>query len=212
MLKHNYHIVTAFSRRENFEPLRKLLDQQPLQWHLLVDDPPAFQFEIKDWWIHRYPVPKIEPGWKMWRRCINHFAQQCPIAENDRYLILNDDGFYEPGFFEKIDAVDGDVLVCSMKRGDQTPPGCEPIRAHGTNTLEAKPENMHPGQVDVEQIVLSGILFKRINLIVRPDSDGYMVEQIVHDYGAVYLPGAYVWFNYLEPGRWNGVDVPGKQS
>ena len=198
-----YHLITPFSRPENFEDLKSRLAHLNLDWHLLLDDPCPFNLAIGEYWIHTYSIPKIEPPWKMWRRCINWFVQNGRIVDDDRYLILADDCAYEAGFFDKLEQAAGEVLIVSMKRGDHIPEGVDPIRAHGTDTLIAAPENMHMGAVSAEQIVLSGRLFKRINLIVNQAADGYMIEAMVHDFGAVYLPEAFVYFNWYEPGRWD---------
>jgi hypothetical protein len=198
-----YHIVTPFSRPENFNRLRDMLKPFDVDWHLLIDDPPTFELHYDETWIHKYLIPKTDPPWKMWRRCIQCFVEAPGIFDDDRYLILADDCFYEPDFFAKIDKHPGELVICSMKRGDNTPAGASPERAHGTDTLVAAPENMHPCGVSAEQIILSGKLFRRINLIVATASDGYMIEAMVNDHVAEYAPEAFVWFNYLEPGRWN---------
>lgn len=197
-----YHVVTPFSRPANYTPLKEMLRPMGVDWHILMDQHTTWELPNDEDWIKQYSFPKVEPAWKMWRQCINQFAWLPEIVDGDRYAILNDDDFYEPGFFEKIDAVDAEVIICSMKRGDAIPAGIEPFRAHGTDTLVGCQENMVPCRVSTEQIILSGRLFRKINLVLHQHCDGLMIEAMVNDFGAIYVPDAYVWFNYLEPGRW----------
>lgn len=205
-MNYRYHIVTPFSRPEHFDALTDHLRPLSVTWHLLVDLGCSFRLKL-EYWMRLYPVYPVTPPWLMWRKCINEFARHLdedPASpfEGDRFLMLSDDTIYEPGFLEKVDAASGEVLVVSLKRGDQIPPGTPAERAHGTNTLVAAPENMRPVHVDSQQIVLSGHLFRRINLPLHPHCDGMLIEQTVNDFGAKYLREAFVWFNYLEPGRW----------
>lgn len=197
-----YHLVTPFSRPENFDQLRDLLRPFDVEWHLLLDEPRSFELKYDEPWIHECHFPKPEGApWQIWRRHINRFCETQTIIDEDRYGILADDCAYEPDFFDKITAHPGDVVIASMKRGDNTPGTGE--RAHGTSTLVAAPENMHPCQVSAEQAIMCGRLFRRINLALLPASDGYMIEALVNDHGAEYAPEAFVWFNWLEDGRWN---------
>jgi hypothetical protein len=216
-MNHTYHIVTPFSRPQNFERLREMLRPHSVKWHLLMNDPPGFEVDLSEPWMSANYFQTVKPAWMMWRKCINRFAEMMDSvpghpADDDRYCILADDCAYEPEFFSKIDAIKGPVVIASLKRGHQIPPGTPPEFSHGTNTLVAAPENMHPFQVSAEQIVLPGRLFRRLNLILHPASDGYMIEAMVHDHGASYAPEAFVWFNYYEPGRWNGVALHQKRS
>jgi hypothetical protein len=205
LLSMKYHVVTPFSRPENFDRLQDMLRLSDVDWHLLIDDPPKFALHYEETWIRQYLIPKIEPPWAMWRRCILWFAESSEIVDDDRYLIMADDCCYEPNFFQKIDQHSGDVVICSMKRGDNIPPGVSIEKSHGTETLVASPGNMHPCQVSAEQIILSGRLFKQIQLPDQQNCDGMMIEKMAQDHPVVYVPDAFVWFNYLEPGRWNGI-------
>jgi hypothetical protein len=209
-MKYHYHIVTPFSRPEHFKTLADHLRPQVDWWHILLDDPLGFELAIEMDWMEVSRYPKIASGENMWRRCINRFAEQLDEGspfnmDNHRYLMLSDDTLYESGFFEKIDQHEGEVVIASLKRGDQIPPGTPSDRSHGTNTLIAAPEYMKPCSVDSQQLILSGRLFRRVYLPLIRACDGVLIESLVHDYGANYAPEAFVLFNRLEPGRWNEV-------
>jgi len=62
--------------------------------------------------------------------------------------------------------------------------------------------------VGLEQIILTG----RVAQIVRFENnvygDGMLAEELFKSKNNItYVPEAYVLFNYLEPGRWNNVQV-----
>lgn len=199
----NYHVITPFSRFENLKPLAGLLGACGVQWHLLLDETLPFRIHFTDCRIEPTYYPVSAPFWRMWRNSINSFITDGNIIPEDRYMILNDDDWYEPGFFQKIDAHKGKAIVCTMLRGHQTPPVSDPVRAHPTNPLIASPQNMHPGGVGIEQIILSGDLFATVRLADHPHADGMMIQAVYNAMPIDYAPEACVWFNYLEPGRWN---------
>ena len=206
-MKHTYHLVTPFSRPENFKALSDHLRPLGITWHLLLDDPRKFELELEPW-IREHHYQRPERDTMPWRFMVNRFARALDnnsdhLYDGDRFLLLSDDTFYEEGFFEKVDALDGDVIIVSAKRGDQIPPGTTAERMHDTNTLVAVPENMVPCQVDSQQIVMSGHIFRRINLVHHHACDGFMIQQIVLDHDTVYAPDVFILFNYLESGRWN---------
>lgn len=197
-----YHVVTVFSRWQNLRALRHMLRPFDVEWHLILDAGSLLRFDIFEPWIHVYEHPHAEPFWEMWRQSINFFAHNHVAHDDDRYLILNDDDFYEPDFFQKVDSHAGEVVICTLLRGDATPPTADPIQQHPTFPLFGAPENMAPCAVGIEQVVLSGRLFKTIDLPSHPHADGMMISQMVQRHGATYAPEANIWFNYLEPGRW----------
>jgi hypothetical protein len=123
-------------------------------------------------------------------------------VDDHRYAILNDDDAYEPGFWDKVRSCKEEVLIPSMMRGVRTPAGVSPERAHGTNTLVADPANMKVGHIGVEQLIVSGRILKNCRLPLTIAGDGEMICYIAATNPVTYIPDCYVWFNYLEPGRW----------
>lgn len=202
-----YHVITPFSRFENFAALRDMLrdqrtSEQDIHWHLILDDNPSVSLQTSDDWIHQNRFPTVRPVWEMWRLMITCMAHSPEVSDTDRYMILHDDDFYEPGFFKKIDAVAGNIVICSMKRGNAIPPGLEPHLQHPPVDLIARPESMAVCAVGAQQIVMSGSIFRVVNLPSEVYADGLMIVDLVKRFGASYAPDAFVWFNYLQPGRW----------
>lgn len=203
-MRHTYHVITPMVRIENLPALAAMLEPHKVIWHVLTDEgsPPADPQGHA--WIHPLVVPNTEV--KFYERCnhaINWFLENTPLVDADRYCILNDDDAYEPGFFEKIDKHAGDVIIASMERGDRTPSNVGVDRAHSTSKHWAKPENMKPGHVGVEQAIISGRIIKAVRIPLDIVGDGMMIEQLVKAHAATYSPEANVWFNYYEPGRWD---------
>lgn len=201
----NYHALTPFSRFQNLEKLIRLLEKMPVTWHVIFDEGLPFDIHFNQSWIQKSYCPRSEPFWSMWADALNRFISAGRIDPNGFYCILNDDDLYEPDFFHKIEQHTGEVIICSMKRGDHTPPGTLPERAHGTDTLEAKPENMVPGRVGAEQMIVSGRVFQTCGFSNSVCADGECIAKVCSQNGVDYAPEAFVWFNALEPGRWDSL-------
>ncbi len=204
MRKYKYHVITPLNRFENLNKLIEMLEPQQVIWHIITDDSrwrPPLPWEE---WIMGYVCHN--PETTFFTRCnwaINWFLDTYPPFPNDRYCILNDDDAYESGFFDKIDAHEGEVIIPSMERGYQIPKGVQAERAHGFHKLVAQPENMCIGGVGVEQIIVSGRLLRTARLPIHICGDGMMIEWFYKTHGAEFAPEANVWFNYFEPGRWD---------
>ena len=203
VMRHTYHVLTPLKRLENLERLIDMLQDKPVFWHPIFDEGLPFDVHFPHHWIQKGFCPRSAPFWSMWADSLNRFIHAGRLDADSRYLILNDDDFYEPDFFSKIDIVDGEVLICSMKRGQRIPPGVTPERAHGTDTLEAKPESMVVGRVGAEQMVAAGRVFERYGFNNSIAADGERIVRIIAENRVQYVPEAFVWFNYLEPGRWD---------
>lgn len=199
----DHHIITPLNRIQNFSKLVTLLEPQKIQWHV-ISDLGSTVVETDIPWVHSYVCPNVESTF--WGRCnyaINWFLNHHALRPNGMYSILNDDDAYMPGYFDKLREQSHPVIITSMQRGNKTPKDVIPERAHGTNTLVAAPENMKVGHVGVEQISVSGQILKNCRLPIHICGDGQMIEYIIATQSqVVYLPECYVWFNYLEPGRW----------
>lgn len=198
-----YHVITPFRRFENLQRMLAMLEPFNLEWNILLDKNLPFKVSVPGDWVKCFYLEPAQPFWRAWANHINKYIELAVIVPEDRYLILNDDDFYEPDFFSKIDKHSGEVIICSMLRGHRTPPGLEPIRCHGTHTLTACPQNMQVGAVGCEQMIVSGRIFSGIKLTDEPCADGVAICNVVKSNPVDYAPEAFVWFNYLEPGRWN---------
>lgn len=200
----NHHVITPLNRFENLRKLVTLLEPQKIIWHVIIDRDVPFRLWFEQDWIHCHVCPN--DGTTFWSRCntsINWLLDTMPCVPTDRYSILNDDDAYEPGYFDKLRSHSGDVIVTSMHRGNATPIGVAAERAHGTNTLVAAPENMKVGHVGVEQICVAGSILNACRLPLHIAGDGQMIEYICATNHVRYVPDAFVWFNYLEKGRWS---------
>lgn len=199
----NYHVITPLNRFQNYSRLRDLLAPQGVKWHIILDDDQPFRIAPKESWIDVSVVSNSQQ--RFFERCnqaINTWLDT-NLVDDDMYAILNDDDAYEPGFWDKIRAVEGEALIPSMQRGNHTPSGVSPERAHGTNTLVASPENTKVGHIGVEQLIVSGRILKNCRLPLTIAGDGEMICYIAATNPVKYVPDAFVWFNYLEPGRWD---------
>ena len=205
-MNHTYHVITPLARFENLSKLIRLLNPLGIHWHVITDGDLNFRISFEQPWITHYSYQNN--AIEFWDRCnlaINWFLDLAPLKPNDRYCIMADDDAYEPDFFKKVDAVEGDLIIVSMERGQRDTPN----KPYGIHKLVAAPENMHPCQVAGEQFIASGKILS-VFRIPRGTSagDGHLIENMVKAHPAVYVPEASVWFNYLEPGRWNNVVIP----
>lgn len=195
-----YHVVTPFNRFQNFPAMDKMLAEHGVHWELLIDDHIPFSLSVPSQRHQVYRFPHAEPFWRAWRNHLNAFIKLGIIEDNDRYIILNDDDFVEPGFFKKLDAVKSEFIICSMKRGQHTPPNSH---GHGTDTLIACRQNVKVCHVGCEQMIVSGRLFKTIHFADDICADGMAIVEMAKHHVPTFVPDAYIWFNYLEPGRWD---------
>ncbi len=199
-----YHIITPFARFENLRKIIDMLAPKDVSWHPIMDEDLPFRFRFDQFWIVPSYCPVIQgPFWSKWRHAINWFLDTSIVYPTDRWCILNDDDFYEPDFFEKITTHKADVVIASMKRGHHIPPVTDPVRAHPTSTLIAAPENMVPCGVGIEQMIVSGRILSGVRLEDNAYADGMLISSVVKNNEVDYAPEAFVWFNYLEPGRWD---------
>ncbi len=206
-----YHIITPFSRYMNLRHLLPMLQSAGVQWYpVLDDDLPRISFSQA--WIHPIYAPAAPPNWFIGHFLFNYAldtlsrgAGGIQVQEGDYYSILTDDDFYEPDFFKKLSQHAGDAIITSMKRGDHS------LGRHPKTLLLAEPSYMRRGLVSLEQLFLSGRLARTLRLEHSFDSDGKLVEQVVEKYHVDYAPEAFVWFNYLEPGRWDNSPAPKRE-
>ncbi len=175
----NYHIVTPFYRYENEDFLKE--NTKGFIWHKIEGI-----VDAKDQTYGK----------------INQFIAEHEIIDDDYYQILMDDDALPDGFFDAQKYYNQDIVVFSMLRGHQIPPGTEAFRAHPTDTLIACRDNMKVGSVGLQQIRFKGSIFKTLHCEDVYYADGLVAESI-RDREIKYVPDIFILFNYLEPGRWN---------
>lgn len=210
-----FHVITPLARFENIEKLVNILEPKNIKWHVLIDQGYSHDnvkcLTYKSW-IKVYYCPN--DGVAFYERCnksINWFIETQEIIDSEMYCILNDDDAYEPEFFNKIsnelknNSIDEEyknVVICSMERGSNIPENLIEIRKHPTYKLWATKDSMHVGGVGIEQILLKGKILKNYRIPLAPAGDGEFIVNILNNHKAFMIPGASVWFNYFEEGRW----------
>lgn len=198
--KHTYIVVTPLSRFQHLAKYLDLFEREGVRWDMLLDEgAPALN-------TARYPnvrccyFPKKEPFWRAFNGHLTDYIRTVPIEPDSRYIILADDDWLEPGFFDKLDSVDGQFLLCSMTRGQRSPPGGH---GHGTSTLIPAPQNITVGSVSIEQMIITGRLFSTLHFEDVLHADGLAIMELSKRVQPVFVPEAVVQFNRLEPGRWD---------
>lgn len=194
-------VVTPFARVENKDFLINVLEGK-CNWIILqADNEPVIEFPS---WvtIKRYPITNKE---NISNRLLNEFFAS-GLDPETQYMVLCDDDSVEEGFFDKIP--NDDVVVVSMKRGDEPKPhyvwDAWPKLYHvenGIDILYAQYGNMKIAKVGGEQMIIKGKILRDFRYGLNPCGDGEMVTKIFHEYGATFVPDAYVLFNYFEDGR-----------
>lgn len=207
-----FNVITPMARYQNIEALIKILRPQKIQWHVITDEDNKTPVAFHEPWIHHYICPN--EGVDFWARsnyCINWFLNTFKLNDDEYYCVLNDDDGYERDFFRNLQneinkQISGhhnaDLIITSMKRGDNIPHDVAPNRQHGTNTLFGEPGSMKVGYVSVEQFFIKGKLLQHHRLPLTIAGDGELIVELVQTYETTYIPNLYVLFNYLEPGRW----------
>jgi len=198
MRKYRYYVITPFSRWQHFPAVIRLLFEQKVVWAPVFDADLPLSLTFPSWVEPHYcpPAPAgFFPGY--WKT--NWFFDHHVIEPEARYLVLNDDDWYEPGFFDKLDNRPGELLICSMNRGQHQPPGSP----HPGGILDACPENLRVSYVGGEQLIVSGRLMHEHRYGPEYEADGHLIVKLSQAHPVEFVPEAQVYFNYLEPGRWD---------
>jgi hypothetical protein len=203
-----YNVITSLNRFENLRALisnlsLQVTDNVEIRWHVITDRSNPFGIYFKQPWIEHYECHN--EGIEFWERChfaLNWYLSSFRLAPDQYYCFLNDDDSHQMKFFHELDGLDKDVIVVSMKRGVSTPKDAKGHRAHGYSPLIAEPQNMVPGKVGLEQIVVKGKILSPCRIPMNPCGDGEMIEWIYSNHEAHFVPEVHVLFNFLEPGRW----------
>lgn len=194
------HVVTPFSRWQNFDALCAMLKAQGVaSWTLLFKHEEKSQSVVSDWIRTKHlHVPQYRDMGVM---LINTYVQQTNFEPDDYYAVLCDDDWYPDEFVANLSKAHADapLVITSMNRGHN------PVSAHPTWGLLAAPENLHYGHVALEQAFFRG---SSLNAIKPEVKDHQMInEKLVLDAaklgGTLFLPMLHVFFNWFEEGRWN---------
>ena len=134
----------------------------------------------------------------------NKFIASHPFSDEDYYACVDDDDMYEPGVFGEIKKMDEDIVIISMKRGNNIPDDIIPTRRYPTTTLIANPEKVCLGKISGQQSFVKGKIFK--DHLFNEDYHCWDGEIAIHykESGEqiAYRPDLFVLFNYFEPQRW----------
>ena len=188
-------ILTPFGRMENKYLMISHVERQNVRWVVMTDRDTDFPPWVE---VHK---STILPGELPAHSMLKHYMEN-HLQDEEQYIFLADDDFVEEGFFRKIPNVD--VAIVSMKRGQHQVKTADVIGSYPCNTLIAKPENMRVGHVGHEQLIIKGKILRKYRVDPKNSvADGVLIEAVVRQEKAVYVPDAYVLFNYLQDGRWD---------
>ena len=177
-----------------------MLAPMEIIWHPVFDEGKVPEAKAEQNWIKPLWCPAMPEGYGFigsWKT--NWFLDHMDFEDSHRYLLLNDDDWYEPDFFNLLDEHGEGFIICSMKRGEHQPEGSP----HPGGVLIACPENMRKGYVGGEQIILTGAIAKNFHLGQGYEGDYEMLSKLLKQFKPRYAPEAYVLFNALEPGRFD---------
>ncbi len=187
MGNHNYHVITPFSRWKNYPALKEMLRGYGIQWHLLLDD---FMPDMSDeGWIHFHRFRPPPSGFFIGHWALNMFLESESVQDEDYYVLMTDDDFFQPGFFDRLRVFDSDIMVVSMNRG--------------LDVLPAAPSHMKVCYIGMEQLVIKGKILSQYRIDGFYQADGYMILEIWRDHAGKFkfIPELQCYFNYLPPGR-----------
>ncbi len=194
------HIITPFSRWQNFDALSHMLKAQGVtSWTLLFKHEEKSQSVVSDRIKTKHlHVPQYRDMGVM---LINTYVQQTAFEPDDYYAFLCDDDWYPDEFLANLAKAHADapLVITSMNRGHNA------VSAHPCWGLVAAPENLHYGHVALVQAFFRG---SSLNAIKPEVKDHQMInEKLVLDAaqlgGTLFLPTLHVFFNWFEEGRWN---------
>ena len=204
----NIHLIMPFSRPENKDKLIEAYRPMGVILHPIMFEDERVEFTGEDKWIRPVIVAEKSADCKVlmpgtYKR--NQWIETYTIHDEDYYVTVDDDDMYEPNVFDEIKKMDDDIVIISMKRGHRTPKGVPETRKYPTDTLWARPENVHLGEISAQQSFVKGRIFKEHlhneefhcwdgELAVHHKESG---EQIA------YRPDLFALFNYYEPDRWD---------
>lgn len=187
-MKHRYHVYTPLWRIRNVPRLVELLRTMGIQWHLLYDEGVKF-VHPNEKWIKPMVCPPAPSGWHPSGWKDNWFLDHEEIDDLGRYQHFSDDDWYDPDFFRKIDVVDDDVIIVTMKNGP-TPEGPR-------EDLIARPERVRGGRIGAQQIVVAGYIIRYHRYGKHYAGDWDFIESIAKQHPLTFIPEAFVYWNHL---------------
>ena len=190
----NIHIIMPFSRAH-------LKDELLALYQDVILHPIVFAEQNIEWdkaVVVEYSNDTNIPYYK-----INQFIKTQEIIDEDYYWCMCDDDSIEENVIPEIKEMDSDVIFISMKRGNSTPLNVPAVSQHPTDTLYAKPSNVKPCQIGLEQMIIKGRIFKKLKFNTKSEyADGEMAVYLKKNYPIHYEPNLFAKFNYFEPDRW----------
>ena len=206
------HILTPFSRPENLQFYIDNLKDKNVIWHPIFEMDTSNELSLDivnaikaNDWIQAYGTLDIKEGWFPNISKLNEFIEYYPIEkDNDRYLFMNDDDWFEDNVFEQFNEQndpEDDVCFISMRRGYGEQPGFP--HGHGTFTLMVDLDRVIVGNIGFEQMCVKGRVLKQMEFENHGCFDGLMAMKLHEQYKVKPLYEVYAMFNYLEKGRWD---------
>lgn len=206
-----FHVITPFARTANHKKLGAMLQNQGVaSWILLLHPGQAIDLERWSGWCRTVTldIPKTD--------CVaatlcNRFLLDYDFRDDQWYCFLCDDDWIPAGFFSGLakKIVPKDKLaIVGMLRGNSIPtnPG------HPTWPLIPSPDSLRYGFVGFEQGIFEGGAlrdYRSNHAIGLADPNELVLITMAKERGAAFIPDLNVWFNYLEPGRWDEAGVTG---
>jgi hypothetical protein len=116
------------------------------------------------------------------------------------YSVLCDDDLLPHDFFRKLGTPVKPITIVSMLRGQHA-------KFHPCHMFLAHPTHMRIDYVGLEQFIIRGDYFSRYRFEDASNADGRFVQKVVNENQSqvAYRPDVNVYFNALEPGRWDKV-------
>ena len=195
------HILTPFYRVHLAQTLIHYYEPMGIEWYPIVAPKEDIPFDMD--WI--YPIHVIELSAKeTCARKFNDFLDTQEVIDDDYYGFMCDDNMYEPGFFDVIRQQTAKILIVSAYRGDSIPrDGSAP---HGTDILKITSlKGIKISRIDFCQYIIKGEIFKqnRFDTFNKVSDGVYAVNlRLKYPNDIIFLPDSYVFFNYLQPGRY----------
>lgn len=236
-------------RTEYYEELYKIFKPKNIKWYIVTDPQSDLKVHQEEWIQHLicdivisqkgfrhndYPDHdhRFQDRWTKFYKTLNWTLEQLQLVDSEYYSFINDDDSVEPEYFNRIKNIlfeieqkhsfVPDIILTSMERGTGQ---YRFVGRHPTNKLIALPENIKPGNVGLQQMLVSGNLLKeksnRFPIITDQSlmdnysrmgiptysadcSDGMFITYMVQKYKekVILFPDINVWFNYFELGRW----------
>lgn len=218
MLNTTFHIIMPFSREYTKKFYINNLKSFNIIWHPVSEKP--YEWPNEDW---IQPLVYDKTGMEIISSpyfAFKKFVEGFEIIDDDYYFMMSDDDFLEPNFFNKLrhwrkycdhpnSFIDTYFIIVSLMRGHHM----VATSGYPNDILLAHPNNMRLFWISMSQIIIKGKILKDTYLKCSTDHgccDGLYIEYLWSTYPGchfTFVSEVYQWFNYLEPGRWDGAPV-----